>query len=548
MPIRNIVTNQTSLSLTKSILTRPTYSELVNGFEKAPGTMIPSPPTILRCVSSFRTIFIDWDKDYTLTNFSHYIVQASDDNVNWYSLGFNGDWKDELDGETIVYDNHISHCNIPHKDNGSVRSLYYRVSTVTRLNEQSEWSSIVIGNTTWIEITDLRDGFVYDGFGRAVISGQAESGIYMYIGSGNVTALGNANTFENNNYSYYTLGGIRTSGSASSYFFGLTFGTEKSLSLRDTTEISKLSTTSFVQSTDDVDNTQYVTVGTVSGSTITYGSDYSPGRGYWSKVTMLDSTHCIALYGGPLLNDGYARVGTISGTTITWGAQSQFESGAVSHGNMEVISLSSSMFIIAWNDGTNGKILYGTISGTTITLSTAQTFNSGSSVLIALESLSSSSFIISYKDTDGYGKVLYGSISGTTITFGSEHTLVSSTISGLIRMAKVTTTRFLATYGRALYNCTLSGSTISHTSPSFFTSSAGYSDIVMLDSSYFAITYISNIGKCVIGNINGPTFSSEYVYKNANIDNQYITMLDSTKFVIGYTVEGSSYSIIGEKS
>lgn len=215
MPIRNVVTNQATLAMSGSILLRPSYTEIINGFEKTPGTMIPTAPNIIRCNGSFRNIFIDWDKQYNLTNLSHYVIQTSEDNINWYSLGFNGDWKDELDGLTITYGQEISHTRIPYKDSGSIRQLFYRVASVTLTGEQSPWSSIVIGNTTWIEITDLRDGFVYDGFGLINVSGQALSGIHMYIGSGSITTSGGANYAENNNYTYIPYSGnIEMSGDA----------------------------------------------------------------------------------------------------------------------------------------------------------------------------------------------------------------------------------------------------------------------------------------------------------------------------------------------
>jgi len=74
----------------------------------------------------------------TLANFRCWDVQVSDDQINWYSLRFDGvDWKGTLDQYTTFYSPSLIHSNIPNAGTPPAetgKTLYYRIRTVTDVN------------------------------------------------------------------------------------------------------------------------------------------------------------------------------------------------------------------------------------------------------------------------------------------------------------------------------------------------------------------------------------------------------------------------------
>jgi hypothetical protein len=202
--------NQAQSEQREALLNRPTYQQVVEGFNKGGGTTSPSAPTILRVVSQGRMISISWDKQYNLTNLSHYVVQVSEDRENWYSLGT---WAGDLNAVTTTYEQGIIHANIPHKDSGSVRTLYYRVAAVTYAEQQSDWSEIVSGSTKWLYVdVDYKTGgdYIYDCSGFILTSGLPYilgPYDYEYVASGSGITSGQAGlNVLDYYYSYNTSG------------------------------------------------------------------------------------------------------------------------------------------------------------------------------------------------------------------------------------------------------------------------------------------------------------------------------------------------------
>ena len=127
------------------------------------GTTTPTTPTAL-ARAQFQNIIIVWNRQLSLTNFDHYEVQVSDDQVNWYSLKFDGtDWKDTLGGLTTVYDEEVEHTDIPLAgtvDDPQNRTLYYRVRRVTKAAAQSGWSTVVSATASPVVVGDIAQGSV----------------------------------------------------------------------------------------------------------------------------------------------------------------------------------------------------------------------------------------------------------------------------------------------------------------------------------------------------------------------------------------------------
>jgi len=152
--------DEVQISITQPLLYEkydgPTYAELQDGYNESGGTTTPSQVTIAECKPiGLNAITLNWDRQNNLTNFDHYEVQVSSDQSNWYSLRNDGtDWKDQLGEVTVVYDEYITHQNIPPggtEDDPAPVTLYYRTRRVTKTPVQGEWSDTASATANLIE-------------------------------------------------------------------------------------------------------------------------------------------------------------------------------------------------------------------------------------------------------------------------------------------------------------------------------------------------------------------------------------------------------------
>lgn len=153
--VQNVITEQRRQSSNNSRLghnvydsneDKPTYDEVIeDGFDAGAGTTTPSIPSTT-VTGGNRRILIEWDDQALLTNFDHYEIQVSDDEISWYALRTDGtDWKGLADPEfTTLYNHWFIHENIPllgTTTEPTSRTLYYRVRAVTKTGVKSGWSS-----------------------------------------------------------------------------------------------------------------------------------------------------------------------------------------------------------------------------------------------------------------------------------------------------------------------------------------------------------------------------------------------------------------------
>ncbi|RKZ08506.1 hypothetical protein DRQ25_08915 [Candidatus Fermentibacteria bacterium] len=140
----------------------PSYQEIIEGFDEGGGTTTPTTPTA-SAVGYFKTIAIRWDRQLDLTNFDHYDLQVSIDQVDWYDLAFDGagafnGWGETKNNLTETTMEIILHENIPASGTEEIptaTTLYYRVRRVTKAAAESSWSSIVSASTSVIGGVDI---------------------------------------------------------------------------------------------------------------------------------------------------------------------------------------------------------------------------------------------------------------------------------------------------------------------------------------------------------------------------------------------------------
>ncbi len=340
--------------------------------------------------------------------------------------------------------------------------------------------------------------------------------------------------------------------------------------------VSSLTSTSFVIAYRDDDNNKYGTaiIGNISGtSTISYGPEYvfySNETDYVSVSSLTSSSFVIAY----LNNNSYGSsvIGNVSGTsTINFGSNYVFTNTLTT--KTSVSSLTSSSFVVAYEGHSNnyGNAKIGNISGTsTISYGPEYIFNNGGVDYNSVSSLTSTSFVIAYRNSGGNssGTAIVGNISGTSsISFGSKYVFTDSSIT-YSDISRLSQSKFVISYGfpkydsinnKWLYNATaiignISGtSTINYGSEYIFDNNGSGNDsdwipVSSLDSSHFVISYNdrgnNTYGTAIIGSISGTStisYGPEYVFNNASTYIISNSSLDQNRFVVAYRDDGNNY-------
>ncbi len=327
-----------------------------------------------------------------------------------------------------------------------------------------------------------------------------------------------------------------------------------------------LDATHFVVVYQDQGNSNYGTavVGTVSGNTISYGSEYvfySISSANYSATT-LDATHFIVTFG--VGSTGIAMVGTVSGNTISFGSEYIYNS-AISQ-EVSTTTLDATHFVVTYKDYGNsnyGTAIVGTVSGNTVSYGSEFVFNTALVDDISVTAIDATHFVVAYEDGGNfYGTAVIGTVAGNVISYGSK-SVYNPGYTSYISASPLDANHFVVTYNdgsNSSYGTarigTVSGNTISYGSEYIF-NSASSRDIssTTMDESHFVISYrdggSSNYGTATIGTVSGNTISYglEYVFNSAYSQNISATTMDATHFVVAYTDVGTSLygtAIIGE--
>ena len=118
-----------------------------------------------------------------------------------------------------------------------------------------------------------------------------------------------------------------------------------------------------------------------------------------------------------------ARVGTVSGTSISFGTAATFPTTNAQY-VASVFDSNSNKVVFAYLDANNsnyGTAVVATVSGTDISFGSAVVFNSATTTWIsAAFDSTANKVVIVYSDSNGHGTAIVGTVSGTGISFGSE--------------------------------------------------------------------------------------------------------------------------------
>ena len=178
----------------------------------------------------------------------------------------------------------------------------------------------------------------------------------------------------------------------------------------------------------DEGNSNYGTaiVGNVSGTSISFGTKvvFESGASNYPAITFdSNANKVVVTYRDDPASTGNAVVGTVSGTSISFGAPVVFASDAIDHAI--TFDSNSNKVVIAYqspDDSYYGAAIVGTVSGTSISFGTRVLFeNAVTKQLSSVFDSNSNKVAVSYIDQGNgdAGKIVLGTVSGTSISFES---------------------------------------------------------------------------------------------------------------------------------
>jgi hypothetical protein len=192
----------------------------------------------------------------------------------------------------------------------------------------------------------------------------------------------------------------------------------------------------------------YVTayVGTVSGTSISFGTGVQVNTAFPNQSSIFDAVYCstdekiVITYtrSGEYPYRLYAAVGSISGSTISFGTSTEVGFSTTNSATPVITYDSNANKVVVagnrYNSGVyTGEAAVGTISGTGISFGSLGQFTNGDCdyVTIVYDPISTKT-VVSYTDwsTSPYGtKIKVGTISDTNISFGSAVTWINNEMS-----------------------------------------------------------------------------------------------------------------------
>ena len=318
-----------------------------------------------------------------------------------------------------------------------------------------------------------------------------------------------------------------------------------------------------------MDRTSYLdygtaVVGTVSGTSISFGTPvvFNTARTMWISAVYDSSNEKVVIaYSDRGDSDhGYAIVGTVSGTSISFGSEEVFDNaGATIYISATYDSTNQKVVVAYQGQYSYGRAKVGTVSGDSISFGSSAIFESAQTRDIkAIFDSSNGKVVVAYSDYDGsrYGTAVVGTVSGTSISFGTPVVFESANSQYVSAAYDSTNGKVViayhddanSTYGTAIVG-EVSGTSISFGSPTVFNSGGTYNIEAIFDSSTGKVIIAyrdngnSNYGTVIAGTVSGTSisFGSATVYRSGT--NYYIALAydsSNSKVVICYEDSGNS--------
>lgn len=282
------------------------------------------------------------------------------------------------------------------------------------------------------------------------------------------------------------------SGSLVSFGSVSTFNTYPTYSIKTSMLDSSTIVIAYNQDISVGNRDGFAIIGSISDATISFGTavQFNSGFALGLSITKLSGSKFIISYqDNDNSGQGTAIVGSVSGTSITFGSEYIFDTDYVNY--TSVATLDENNVIIAYTDIINtdyGTGIVGSVSGTDLSFGTPNTFNSSKTSNLSCQYLDATHFVVSYTDVNaGNGTSIIGTVSGSTISkFGSKYIFKSGPASS-ISCARLDATHFLIAYYSLTEGKSIVGSITNSDQMSFATENS-YS----LNPSGISATSLSN--------------------------------------------------------
>lgn len=318
----------------------------------------------------------------------------------------------------------------------------------------------------------------------------------------------------------------------------------------------------FVQAQNS-DDSLYATVGSIDTSTkeVTLGTPVAASTDIKSNlygVCKLDTDKFIVFYSEDAATDTlWYRIGTVSGTTITFGAAAIFHTLPGGHSvqgqiTCDFISTNKGIMFVGSSTTTGGRLIAFTAVGTVATAGTP------ASIGTTIDDDTSNNCVRKV-DTDKFilacqsGYVQVGTLSGTTITLGSEVDFTAVSIGDNINIAVLSTSLVVVTFKDGSGTGRHTAASISGTTPAFgaMVSSNQHDQGVYVESatsylvsnsqdSYFSRLTVSGTTITFVGVIIY-TGTNDFLQFIAIENGYYLALNDAFKFYI----QGMSGQFLG---
>ena len=324
----------------------------------------------------------------TLLDATHFVIVFDDNDNNDYGTAIIA----EISGNTITYgtevvfkSNDITNFAVDRIDDTHFVLAY---STGTSSWDDNE---AIIGTVTGTSIT----------FGAVNNFGSAYGPTYLNVVATDATHIVVAFR-DNNNSNYATaIAGI-VSGDDITFGSGEVFNSVRLQSL----SMDVLDASRVVVTYDNMTDTDYPgvsTIGTISGNSISFGSDIIFKVGvYESSVCALSPNHIVVTYMDRTNSYfGFSKVGTVNGTNITYGDASVFQSDM--YGYLTGSRLDENNFVLTYQDNANnylGTAVMGTVTGTSIAFNTSSVYSTNKGEHNSVMAIDDSHFAVAYVDVE----------------------------------------------------------------------------------------------------------------------------------------------------
>ena len=227
---------------------------------------------------------------------------------------------------------------------------------------------------------------------------------------------------------------------------------------------------------DNIYQQGFVKVGTVSGTSISYGNPETivqnasaVGRSFFFDA---DAGKAILLYTGSS-NDYQAKVVSYSGTTPSFGSAASIGTTIYREATFDPVN---NKVVAIYRDNNNsnyGTARVGTVSGTSITFGTASVFHAATTTDVAVAyGTQGEKAVVFYKDSSNQANIIEGVVSGTSISFNSPVTF--DTVNGAWYTSTYDSTSDKVVFTYSVWNDSSYATVVQYTSQSLNLTSENY--------------------------------------------------------------------------